>query len=85
VTHNEIYRTMVQGLVDKLSEPVRNENEEVYCHDALTVAFDELPLPINIDDILAKQQREQEPSTIKRTLRTKANAVKPGNKQVHKN
>jgi hypothetical protein len=85
VTHNEIDRTMVQGLVDKLSEPVRDENEEVYCHDALTVAFEELPLPINIDDILAKQQREQEPSTIKRTVKTKANTVKPRSKQVHKN
>ncbi len=84
-THNEIDRTMVQILVDKLSEPVRNENEEVYCHDALTVAFEELPLPLNIDDILAKQQQEQEPATIKRALKTKANAVKPGNKQGHKN
>lgn len=85
VTLNEIRRTMMQGVLDKLSKPVRDEYQEGYCHDALTVAFEELPLPVNIDDILAKQQRKQEPDTIKRTLKTKANAVKTVDKQVHKN
>lgn len=80
-TKKDLDNTMLQGVKDQLSEPISgwNEGKEDYCHDALTIAFRELPLPVNIDDLLAAQ-KQQAPAGIKKVAGAKDGTLKPKKK-----